>query len=132
MWSHFVHSVMVMVCNRAWSLTSTGTSEILAEIPRDNTDFCEDGQTLSQVAKRAYGVSVLGRFKTRWNSSPSNLFQLTLVWAGDLDYTVSSNTSQLQLFSFRKYGEHFQLNLGRGRVLLLLPLVELATEITSF
>lgn len=70
-----------MVPNMHWS-NCTGTSETLAEIPKDDRDFCEDGQILPQVAEGAHGVSALGGFKTRWNSSLGDLSQMTIIWAG--------------------------------------------------
>lgn len=67
-----------MVPGIYWS-NYTGASESWAEIQREDTDFCEDGQTLAQVAQRANGVSALGMFKTRWEMALSILFQLMLL-----------------------------------------------------
>lgn len=75
-----MHSATTVVFNGAWSpastLATTGTSDSSTEIPREDIDFCEDGQTLANVAQRVYAVSALGGFTTQWNMALSNLSQL--------------------------------------------------------
>lgn len=86
-----------------------GISEDLTELPREDADFWERNQILTQVAQGGCEVSVLGDIQNIMGCRPEQPVVDYPAFGCGLDYMISRSTSQLQLFSFKKCWEYFQL-----------------------